>query len=524
MARALTFRHRSEDEEIKEAGLTLDFDELAARGAMSSADASIAKWYGIYRSRHPGFHMARIVLPGGILTAAQARNIAGISERYGQGIVNVTTRQALQLHWLKIGHLPEVLRELRTHGNTTFHGCGDVTRNVAACPLAESCVHRRVDVRPHAKETARVLGSCRDLDNLPRKYKITFSGCSAACGQPHINCCGFIGVLTGRGPGFRVVIGGGMGWKAFVAKPLFGFVPADRGVAVARAVGLLFRDEGDRYDRACSRLKFVVDRLGIDRCRELVLDHLAAEGVDQTGLSADSPEDLGPPPPARPLTEEVPVGTDGLCTVRALVPKGELSFRQLAGLAGISERFGDQRLRASNRQNLEIGGVLPEEAGAAEEEIRALGFETRGSFSLCDIVACVGTTYCPKAVTETRALADRLGPLVSEARYATIRDAGIINITGCPNSCSPYRIADLGFRGMRIREESGSVEAYEVRIGGRQECFGEILGEFKLEDCEEVTRRVLDLFGRERLDGEALADCVARVGIDCFRGEVFHAV
>lgn len=524
MARKLTFQRRSEDEELKEAGLYLDFDEMAAKGAMSTANANIAKWYGIYRSRHPGMHMARVVIPGGVFTSAQAKNIAGVAERYGQGIVNVTTRQSLQFHWLKVGVLPDMLREVRLSGNTTFHGCGDVTRNVAACPLAETCRYRRFDVRPLARRTSDVLAAARDLDNLPRKYKITFSGCGADCAQPHINCCGFSAVTSDAGDGFRVVIGGGMGWRPFVAEPLFGFVPADRTVAVARAVALLFREHGDRYDRARSRLKFVVHRQGIEFCRRVVLENLAAEGVETTGFVVEDVEDRGVEYPARPLTEETPAAPDGSLTVRVIVPKGELTFTQLHRLAELAELYGDQRLYSTNRQNLEIHGVLPEDVAALEAGIRTVGFGTEGSFGLRDIVACVGTTYCPKAVTETRALFDRLHALVSRDEYAGIQDAGILNITGCPNSCSPYRISDLGFRGLRIREDQGSVEAYEILLGGTQTRFGEKLGDFKVDDCEDVVRRVLDEFLRIRVPDESLTDCARRVGLDHFKEVVFHAV
>ena len=524
MARKLTFQHRSEDEEIKDAGLFLDFDELAAKGGMSSSDANIAKWYGIYKSRQPGNHMARIVIPGGVVTSAQAQNIAGIAERYGQGIVNITTRQALQFHWLKISNLPDMLRELHESGNTTKHGCGDVTRNVAACPLAETCQYRRFDVRPFSVKTSDVLGAARDLDNLPRKFKITFSGCGADCAQPHINCLGFTAVTHQGRDGFRAVIGGGMGWKPFVAEPLFGFVPKDKAVETARAVALLFREHGDRYNRAKSRLKFVVHRKGIEFCRETVLANLAAEGVSTEEFVAGAVSDDGPRFPARPLTENTPRGTDGLYTVRVIVPKGEMTFGQFSKLATISDLYADQRLYTTNRQNLEFHGVESADIVPLKNEIQTLGFHTEGSFGLTDIVTCVGTTYCPKAVSETRALYDAVMAVVSAEKYRDIHDAAIVNITGCPNSCSPYRIADIGFRGMRIREEEGSVEGYEILLGGSQQKFGQKLGDFKASDCPEIVSILLDAFVAVRRGEETLTDCVARVGFSHFSQAVFDEV
>lgn len=517
MPKKLTFRRRSEDEDIKQSGLFLDFDEMAAKGAMGGAEASIAKWYGIYKSRQPGNHMARIILPGGVITSAQAKNVAKISERYGQGVVSITTRQTLQLHWLKLGNLPDMLRELREKGNSTKHGCGDVTRNVTACPLAETCRYRRLDARKRAIETAALLGSCRDLDDLPRKFKINYSGCLADCAQPQMNCVGLSGVLHGDQAGYKVVIGGGMGWKPFIAQPLFGFVPEEKATAVCRAVALLFRDHGDRFNRAKSRLKFVVQRKGIEFCRAIVLENLANEGIDTSDITSAPISDEGCSFPARPLLEETPLGTDNRHAVRAIIPKGELSFGKFYELAQLAERYADQRLYTTNRQNLQFHGVSAEDIAPLSAKISELGFQTEGSFSLRDIVTCVGTTYCPKAVTETRVLFDLMDEVVNRPEYRAIAAAGIINITGCPNSCSPYRIADMGFRGMRIREEQGSVEAYEVLLGGSLTSYGKKLGEFKLADCPQVASTVLDEFVKLRQDEETLTDCVERLGISYFQ-------
>ncbi len=518
MPKKLTFQRRSEDEDVKQSGIFLDFDEMAAKGAMGGADANIAKWYGIYKSRQPGNHMARIVLPGGILTSAQAKNIASISEKFGQGVVSITTRQTLQLHWLKLENLPEMLRELREKGNSTRHGCGDVTRNVTACPLAETCRYRRLDARKSAIQTAALLSAARDLDDLPRKFKINYSGCPADCAQPHINCVGLSGVLHDGQPGFKVVIGGGMGWKPFVAQSLFGFIPAEKAPAVCRAVALLFRDHGDRFNRAKSRLKFVVKRKGIDFCRDQVLANLADEGIDSGDFVVEPVQDDGCSFPARPLLEENPRGTDDRFAVRALIPKGELPFARFFAMAQLAERYADQRLYTTNRQNLEFHGVAEEDIAPLSREISNLGFGTSGNFSLPDIVACVGTTYCPKAVTETRALFDLIAEVVARPEYHPIAAAGIINITGCPNSCSPYRIADMGFRGMRIRqEEQGSVEAYEVLLGGSLTRFGKKLGEYTLSDCPKVATLVLDEFIKVRQGEETLTTCVNRLGIDHFQ-------
>jgi sulfite reductase beta subunit-like hemoprotein len=507
----------SEDEIIKETGLFLDYDEIARKGTMTAEEKNISKWYGIYSSRQAGNHMARIVVPGGVMTTSQARRICKTAEDYAQGKLSITTRQCIQLHWLKIPSLSDMIRGLASDSLSTFHGCGDVSRNVAACPLAETCQYKRFNVLPYAKETARVLTEMRDLDNLPRKFKITFSGCGAGCAQPYINCIGAVSVVRKGADGqdengFKVVIGGGMGWAPFIGKDLFSFVPPEKIVKVNRAIALLFRDHGDRRDRTMSRLKFVVFRQGIDECRRIVLENLVKEGVSTEGIETEEFEETGVEYPERPLLEQNPVGTDGRVTVRAMIPKGELTHIKFKRMAELAEIYGNKRIYLTNRQNIEIHRVKPEKVDALVAEIQKAGFSTDGFFGLRDIVPCVGTTYCPKAVTETRSLYDTLMPIVSQEKYSEIWDKAIINITGCPNSCSPYRIADIGFRGMRIREHLGSTEAYEMRIGGEHDRLAKKLGEFKKDDCPRVLEKILDTFLEVRKGDETLATCVQRMG------------
>ncbi len=368
MQRDLSQQRRSDEEAVKAVGLVLDFDEIARKGSMSREEIAIAKWYGIYHSRQPGHHMARVVIPGGQITSVQARALARISAKYAPQRISFTTRQSAQLHCLRLKDLPEFLREIKAAGLTTLHGCGDVTRNVAACPRASICPHRILDVLPFAKATAARLAACRELDNLPRKFKISYSGCGGDCGQPYINCVGIVAVARGRPdgpaePGFRVLIGGGMGWRGFVAQPLYSFVPPEKIIEVCRAVGLLFRDHGDRHLRMYARLKFVVHRLGIDRCRELVNEYLDKEGIDRSGFDEQPSERCAAAVADRPLSHPDPRGSDGLAIQQIKIPKGELSSEHLAKIAELSEVYGDKHVYSTNRQNLELHGVDPQRAG-----------------------------------------------------------------------------------------------------------------------------------------------------------------
>lgn len=527
MQRDLSGVKLTDEEHIKQAGLFLDFDEIAKKGSMSKEEGLIAKWYGIYNSRQRGDHMARIVIPGGEMTAAHVKSIARLSEKYAQGKISFTTRQSAQYHRLKLKELPEMLRDLKKEGLTTFHGCGDVTRNVAACPWASICKHRRIDVLPYAKQSAKLLSDSRDLDNLPRKYKVTFSGCSAGCGQPYINCCSAVAVVRKNAQGqeekgFQIVIGGGMGWKPFVAKQLYSFIPAESVVAVTRAVGLLFNEQGDRTSRKYARLKFVVDRQGIEKCREHLEEIYKREEMDSSKFETSAVEDCGPAIPTRPLRNSDPKDDKGLGIQRINVPKGEIAAEDLERIAELAELYSDEHVYSTNRQNLELHGVDPAKREQLQGELEKLGYQSNGFYGIKDIVACVGTTYCPLAVTQTHDMYDALAKIAAEEKYAPIREKVLINITGCPNSCAQYYIADIGLRGRRIREESGSVEGYQLRIGGTQTRFGESLGDYKFDDCVTVVRCVLDTFVTicAEKDYDSLAAYVRENGIDVFQREI----
>jgi formate dehydrogenase major subunit len=524
--RRITDRQRSDDEVVKESGLLLDFDEIARHGRMTLEESKVAKAYGVYNTRHPNYFMARVVVPGGVLTTSQVRGLSRIIEAYAQGRICLTTRQALQMHYLSLGDIAPMMRELSKYSLTTFHGCGDNARNIAACPRASVCPHRRFDVLPYVRDSAEFIGSCRDLDNLPRKFKMTFSGCEGNCAQPLINCVGMVAIERrrtdgSRETGFRVYIGGGMGWRPQAGELLYGFVPKEKARLVCRAVGLLFRDQGDRFDRGMARLKVVVERQGVHVCRELVERLLDQEGVDHSDFVVEFVEDCGAPVAPRPLADPAPVDSDGLAIAPIMVQKGELDFRSLKRIAELSEQFGDKYLYTTNRQNFEIHGVDPKKLSELQAEIATLGMGSGHFFGLDDIVPCVGTTYCPLAVSETRRMYGLLQDVVKRGQYDPIRDKVVINITGCPNACSPYYVTDIGLRGLRMREDQGSAEGYEIRLGGTEQHFGEVLGEFKTEDCARVVGAILDAYLEDRQGNETLADAVQRPGsIGAYRGAV----
>ena len=251
-------------------------------------------------------------------------------------------------------------------------------------------------------------------------------------------------------------------------------------------------------------------RLGIPRCREIVDSYLDRDGVDRSSFEVEPVADCGQPIPHRPLRNPNPRGDDGSAIQQIKIPKGEMSSDHLAKIADLAEMYGDKCVYSTNRQNLELHGVDPKQLPQLRAEIKAMQLETDDFFGLSDIVSCVGTTYCPLAVSTTHRMFDMLHDLVRDAKYSKIRDKVLINITGCPNSCSPYRIADIGLRGLRIRELEGSTEGYLITVGGTQQSFGRTVGEFKHDDCLRVIATILDTFVEIGDGVETLAQNVDR--------------
>ena len=264
-----------------------------------------------------------------------------------------------------------------------------------------------------------------------------------------------------------------------------------------------------------ARIKFVVDRLGVDRCRQLLKPIFQREGLDASRFETGPINDDAPAVPERPLAETNPVDDNGRVIQRIMIAKGEILADALVTVAELSEQYGDKHIYSTNRQNIEIHGVADNQRDELRQRIQRLSLETEPFFALNDIVSCVGTTYCPLAVTRTHEMFDQLKELVAGDSYNAIRTKAVINITGCPNSCAQYRVADIGLRGLRIRETSGSTESYQLSLGGTHNKLGVLVGDFKLADCVPAIQAVLDTFlkANNEKDWPSLADHIEAVGV-----------
>jgi sulfite reductase beta subunit-like hemoprotein len=510
-----------------------DFDfknDIARRDLANITPNELAmfKWSGIYPQLQKGFFMMRIRIPGGLLTADQLERIADLGDEYAQGQICITTRQTLQFHWLRKDDLWKVLEALRGVALDTKNACGDVTRNVVTCPLQGVCPHEIGDVRPMLLAIANDPELKDRQRNLPRKHKISVAGCGRACGQTLMNCQGWHPVRR-AGPGgaeetgWRFHAGGGLGARPFMAKAVFAWVPEDLVLDVVRATAEVFRVQGDRRVRARARLKFVVDRMGPGGFADAVLAELRARGV--SGLErierATGPADIGPMFLGGQAV--IPQRQPGTNTVRLIVPRSELPCRDARLFAGWARELGDGSIMLTARQNLQFRFVPDARVPDLLGRIRSAGYATEGLERLPDMVACVGTTQCNLAVSDTPNAWHRLHAELAADREFWSRVGPLrIHLNGCPNSCAQHWIADIGLRGRRTTTATGSEEGFEVCIGGGLGGPGHIarpVAEVPSAALAPAVRRILEIYLDRRRDGtETFGEFARRAGADAVAG------
>jgi sulfite reductase (ferredoxin) len=433
------------------------------------------KWWGIYTQGDgvgatggkggeglaSEFFMMRIGIPNGIVTSHQLRTIGGLARKYGRNLADITVRQNIQLHWLTIESLPEVVDALDAIGLSPKGACGDVVRNVTGCPLAGVAADEMIDASPIAHGIARLLTANPEFYNLPRKFKISATGCPSWCTYPEINDIGLTPVRRGAEAGYSLRVGGGLSNEPHLAVRLDAFVRPEQAIDVVRAVTEIFRDQiGLRQSRDRARLKYLFMREGWTA--ESFLDELHR----RIGFRLDPavPEDV-PDDVLRDHAGIHPQRQPGLNYVGASVLRGRLTGEQLEAAAELAERFGSGSLRATVSQNLVIVNVPRARSGELARELRQIGLHVDGSPFWRGAVACTGTEFCKLAISETKGftrwLVDEL-----EERLPQFDQQLKLHVTGCPNSCGQHWISDIGLEGKKIKYNGELTDAFYFCLGG----------------------------------------------------------
>jgi sulfite reductase (ferredoxin) len=419
------------------------------------------RWYGLYtqRPQEDGYFMLRVKIPNGTLTSAQLGTLGQLSARYAQNTGDITTRQDIQFHYVRIEDVPEIFAALDRVGLTTSGACGDITRNVTGCPVAGIDAAEIIDAEPLVQSVHRFFLGNRAYSNLPRKFKITISGCASYCTGHEIND---IGLVALRRPDGEVVFdlwaGGGLGAKEHFAKRLGAHVLPAEVVEVCRHICAIFRDHGNRDSRARARLKFLMAEWGPQRFRaelERRLGWRLLDGEAPVVPASSGRAHIGIYPQKQPGLYYVGAATDG----------GRLPGRAMTAVAELAAQYGSGRVRLTPAQNLIVLGVPEAERERVKAALAGLDLQVEPSVFRAGTIACTGKQFCKLAVAETKARAADLTAHLERALpgfAAPLR----ISVTGCPNSCAHYQICDIGFVGDHIRTPEGPIEAFRIYLGG----------------------------------------------------------
>jgi sulfite reductase (ferredoxin) len=411
------------------------------------------------------FFMVRIRIPSGILTAHQVRTLADLSDQFGNGVADITVRQNVQLHWVRIESLPEVFEGLQAVGLRTTGACGDVARNITGCPLAGFDSRELLDVSPLVLALDKELGGNPEFYNLPRKFKITVTGCPEWCSYPEINDIGITAtrrIRDGREEiGFSLRVGGGLSTEPHLAVRLDAFIQYDQVILVVRAITEVFRSSDVlRHSREKARLKylFLANGWTSESFLEAIHAHLPFK------LDPAEPEEL-PSHIHRDHLGVIAQKQAGLFTVGASVVRGRITPAQLRAAAEISERFADGHIRTTPMQNLLIVNIPDAHVHSVVSALEFNDLLVQSSAFVRGTVACTGSEFCKLALTETKGFARWLTEQLDE-RFPNFAEQLKLHITGCPNSCGQHWIADIGIEGKKIKVDGHFVDAYYFCVGG----------------------------------------------------------
>jgi sulfite reductase (ferredoxin) len=482
------------------------------------------RWHGLYTQRKEGipggqtatlepeeleaeFFMMRIRVDGGALTSDQLRVVADIATNYGRDVADVSDRQNVQLHWIRIEDVPTIWEKLEAVGLSTTEACGDCPRVMLGCPLEGVAADSVLDAGPALRATVEKYLGDPAFSNLPRKYKTSISGCGRHCTNHEINDCSFVGVIGPDGTaGFDLWVGGGLSTNPRFAERLGVFVRPEEVSEVWAGVTTVFRDYGYRRQRNHARLKFLMADWGPVKFREV---------LETEYLKRALPD--GPAPETSPTHRDhigVEEQIDGLLAIGATAKAGRTSGTALREIAAIADRHANGRVRLTAQQGVVVLDVPPAAEVNVIDELEQLGLAVRPSAFRRGTMACTGIEFCKLALIETKGRAEVIRTEL-EKRFPDFDTPITINVNGCPNSCARFQVADIGFKGMVQKTDDGEIEAFQVHLGGQMGTDAEFGRKFRglkvtAEEAPDYIERVLRGYLERREGGEAFASYVSR--------------
>ena len=494
--------------------------------------------HGTYGQRQPGFQMLRVKVAAGVLKPAQLRVLAGIADTYSTGRGHLTTRENVQFHFVKLENVPAAMRLLADAGLTTREACGNTVRNVTACPVAGICPGEAFDVTPYALGVSRYLLRHPDFHDLPRKFKIAFSGCEndGDCAVAGIHDVGLIAQVRGNNGtsrrGFKVLVGGGLGSLPTEASVLTDFLPEEELLPTVEAILRVFSETGNRKNKFKARMKFVLREKGIEEFRRLVAEKRKRSQAPAETFTVPSPiqPSLVTIAPAPLSASAADKRTDpeydrwaehnlmfqrqtGYGAVWIKLAAGTFYSHQMRELADLLEKNELNGVRIAVNQDLVIPWVPFDRVRAIYDELHVLDLATPGARTISDVTGCPGATTCNLGITRSLTLADVLSRELAGQSDPEIQKLRI-KISGCPNSCGHHHIADIGFYGNARKIGEQQAPYYQLMLGGKMDAkgvrFARQVMAVPARPIPAIIRELLAFYQQDRRPGEAFTAWVGR--------------
>ena len=484
--------------------------------------------------------MQRIKIPFGGVTPDQMDTLADLAEEYADGVLHVTTRQDFQLHYVHIDDTPNLMRRLAAVGITTREACGNSIRNVTACPIAGVCRGEVFDVTPYAKAAAKFMLGHPDAQGFGRKFKIAFSGCKEqACALTNMHDMGCIAMTRMedgvRRRGFELYVGGGLGAVPQQAKLFDAFVPEEELLPLTQAIARVFARLGEKKNRAAARIKFLVNKLGIEEFRRIVLEERKTMPADPRWTSylpeVEKYKETPRKAPAFLNGQQRPAGfenwyatnvyrqkQEGYAVAAVTLPLGDISSKQMRQLADTARRFSGDNLRTTVEQNMVLRWVSEADLPDLYSELARIGLGEPGAGTILDVVACPGTDTCKLGIASSRGLAGEIRTRLADTLFAldeSVRNLRI-KISGCFNSCGQHHIADLGFYGTSRTIGNRKVPHFQVVLGGKWQdnagSYGLAIGTVPSKNIPAVVENITGRYVSERKNTEKFQEFIKRIG------------
>ena len=513
---------------------------------------------GTYSSRlQMNFSMIRIKIPSGEITPEQLEKIASLSEAFSIGSAHVSTRQNIQLHWVQLEDVSEVMRGLVEVGLTTREACGNTVRNVMCSHFAGVCSDEAFDATPYAKAIARFFIRNPMCQNLPRKFKINFACCNKH-GLVRVADIGLVSAIKDDVKGFKIYLGGGLGAASFIGHLLEDFTPEDRVLSTCMATIRLFDRHGNRENMARNRMRYLVHEMGWEKFQKMALKERSIVEMTTSLSTAKlfNVREEEAEAEARYLsksmnvtsklpmlneqvthqestaykrwlhTNVVPQKQEGYFTVFVTLGAGDITANQLRVLAGsIREFSAETAARNTPQQNFAIRYVKGSELANFYNRLASIGLANPGALTIASAVGCSGTTSCNLAITNSHRLAKEVQRKFLELEFDTddsLRDS-TIKISGCPNSCGQHEIATIGFFGGASRIGSAMAPTYTMLFGGSDGEYGELgkaVMRVPAKRVIDIIRKIIDVYKQERNNNETLNQWIKKIVLGEGKGSI----